>query len=137
MFDIDDTDLPVSGMSFARSSDMVVGQVVQIEPTSALVSGTLQPLNTNHVRLMKTWMTAKVASTANAETFTYAVVGPAARISGAWSLLRVRAGPADRDPARLRSVLSSHRLVLGGVFLCAPFRVDCCVEGGSTGRMAT
>jgi len=75
MFDIDDTDLPVSGMSFARSSDMVVGQVVQIEPTSALVSGTLQPLNTNHVRLMKTWMTAKVASTANAETFTYTVCG--------------------------------------------------------------
>ena len=36
--------------------------------------------------------------------------------------------PADRDPARLRSVLCSHRLVLGGVFLWATFRVDCCVE---------
>src|SRR6516225_8385422 len=55
-------------------------------------------------------------------------VGPAARVSGAWSVLRVRAGPADRDPARLRSVLCSHRLVLGGVFLWATFRVDCCVE---------
>jgi hypothetical protein len=64
-------------------------------------------------------------------------VGPATRISDAWSPLRVRAWPADRDHARLRSVLSSHRLVLGGVFLCATFRVDCCVEGGSTVRMAT
>jgi hypothetical protein len=70
MFDIGDTDLPVSGMSFAGSSDMMVGQVVQIEPTSALVSGTPPQLNTNHVRLMKTWMTAKVASTVNAGTFT-------------------------------------------------------------------
>jgi hypothetical protein len=33
-------------------------------------------------------------------------VGPAARTSGAWSLLRVRAGPVNRDPARLRSFLS-------------------------------
>ena len=70
MFDIDDSDLPVSGMTFAGSSDMMVGQVVQIEPTSALVSGTPPQLNTNHVRLMKTWMTAKVASTGNANTFT-------------------------------------------------------------------
>ena len=69
-FDVDDTDLPVSGMSFAGFSDMMVGQVVQIEPSSALVSGTPPQLNTNHVRLMKTWMTAKVASVVNADTFT-------------------------------------------------------------------
>ena len=69
MFDIDDTDLPVNGMSFAASSDMMVGQVVQIEPTSALASGTPPQLNTNHVRLMKTWMTANVASITNADTF--------------------------------------------------------------------
>ena len=68
-FDVDDTDLPVSGMSFAGSPDMMVGQVVQIEPSSALVSGTPPQLNTNHVRLMKTWMTAKVASVVNANTF--------------------------------------------------------------------
>jgi len=68
-FDVDDTDLPVSGMSFARSPDMMVGQVVQIEPSSALVSRTPPQLNTNHVRLMKTWMTAKVASVVNANTF--------------------------------------------------------------------
>jgi hypothetical protein len=70
MFDIDDTDLPVSGMSFAASSDMMVGQVVQIETTASLVNGTPPQLNTNHVRLMKTWMTAKVGSVTNADTFT-------------------------------------------------------------------
>jgi hypothetical protein len=43
---------------------------VQIEPNSALVSGTPPQLNTKHVRLMKTWMTAKVASINNADTFT-------------------------------------------------------------------
>ena len=70
MWDIDDTDLPVNGMSFAGSSDMMVGQVVQIEPTSTLVNGTPPQLNTNHIRLMKTWMTAKVGSVMNADTFT-------------------------------------------------------------------
>src|SRR5215467_11048024 len=70
MFDIDDMDMPVSGMSFAGSSDLMVGQMVQIEPTSALVPGTPSQLNTNHVRLMKTWMTAKVASKVDANTFT-------------------------------------------------------------------
>jgi hypothetical protein len=70
MFDMDDMDLPVSGMSFAGSSDLMVGQMVQIEPTSALVTGTPSQLNTNHVRLMKTWVTAKVASKVDANTFT-------------------------------------------------------------------
>jgi hypothetical protein len=70
MFDIDDTDLPVNGTSFAAPSDMMVGQVVQIEPTSSLVNGTPPQLNTTHVRLMKTWMTARVASVTNAGTFT-------------------------------------------------------------------
>ncbi len=70
MFDIDDMDMPVSGMSFAGASDMMVGQMVQIEPTSALVPGTPPQLNTNHLRLMKTWMTAKVASKIDAATFT-------------------------------------------------------------------
>lgn len=70
MFDIDDMDMPVSGMSFAASSDMMIGQMVQIEPTSALVTGTPPQLNTNHIRLMKTWMTAKVASKIDANTFT-------------------------------------------------------------------
>ncbi len=69
MFDIDDMDLPVSGMSFANSSDMMVGQMVQIEPTSTLVSGTPPQLNTDHVRLMKTWVTATVASKIDANTF--------------------------------------------------------------------
>src|SRR6516162_9306743 len=46
-------------------------------------------------------------------------LGPAARTSGAWSLLRFQAGPADCDPARLRSLLCSLRLLHGGVFLCA------------------
>ena len=70
MFDVDDTDLPISGMSFGSSSDMMVGQVVQVEPSGALVSGTPPQLNTGHIRLMKTWMTATVASKANSETFT-------------------------------------------------------------------
>ena len=70
MFDIDDMDMPVSGMSFSGVSDMMVGQVVQIEPTSALVAGTPPQLNTNHMRLMKAWMTAKVASKIDANTFT-------------------------------------------------------------------
>ena len=69
-FDIDDTDLPVSGMSFAGSPDVMIGQVVQIEPSSALVSGTPPQLNTSHIRLMKTWMTATVASKLGADTFT-------------------------------------------------------------------
>ena len=70
MFDIDDMDLPASGMSFAGSTEMIVGQMVQIELTSALVPGTPSQLNTNHVRLMKTWTTAKVASKIDANTFT-------------------------------------------------------------------
>ncbi len=70
MFDIDDTDMPVSGMSFAGVPDMIVGQVVQIEPSSTLVSGTPPQLNTSHVRLMKAWVTAKVASKIDASTFT-------------------------------------------------------------------
>ena len=70
MFDVDDLDLPVSGMSFAGTPDMMVGQMVQIEPTSALVTGTPSQLNTSHVRLMKTWMTATVASKIDANTFT-------------------------------------------------------------------
>jgi hypothetical protein len=70
MFDVDDADLPVNGMSFMDSPDMMVGQVVQVEPSSTLVSGTPPQLNTGHVRLMKTWMTATVASKVNADTFT-------------------------------------------------------------------
>jgi hypothetical protein len=70
MFDVDDMDMPVSGMSFAAAADMMIGQMVQIEPTSALVAGTPPQLNTNHLRLMKTWMTAKVASKIDANTFT-------------------------------------------------------------------
>lgn len=70
MFDIDDMDMPVSGMTFAGASDMMVGQMVQTEPTSALVPGTPPQLSTSHLRLMKTWMTAKVASKIDAATFT-------------------------------------------------------------------
>lgn len=69
-FDIDDMDMPVSGMSFMVPADLMIGQMVQIEPTSALVPGTAPQLNTNHLRLMKTWMTAKVASKIDANTFT-------------------------------------------------------------------
>jgi uncharacterized protein DUF5666 len=69
-FDVDDMDMPVTGMSFAGASDLMIGQMVQIEPTAALVPGTPPQLNTNHVRLMKTWMTAKVASKIDANTFT-------------------------------------------------------------------
>jgi hypothetical protein len=68
--DIDDMDMPVSGMIFMAAADMMIGQFVQIEPTSALVPGTPPQLNTNHLRLMKTWMTAKVASKIDANTFT-------------------------------------------------------------------
>jgi hypothetical protein len=70
IFDVDDMDMPVSGMSFAGAPDIMVGQMVQIEPTSALVPGTPPQLNTNYLRLMKTWMTAKVASKIDANTFT-------------------------------------------------------------------
>lgn len=69
MFDIDDMDMPVSGMSFMTAADMMIGQIVQIEPTSSLVPGTPSQLNTVHLRLMKTWMTAKVASNIDANTF--------------------------------------------------------------------
>lgn len=69
-FDIDDMDMPVSGMSFMVPADLMIGQMVQIEPTSALVPGTPPQLNTNHLRLMKTWMTAKVASKIDPNTFT-------------------------------------------------------------------
>src|ERR1700688_750544 len=55
-------------------------------------------------------------------------VGPAARTSRAWSLRRFRAGPTDRDPARLRNLLCSLRLLHGGVFLYATRRVECRVE---------
>ena len=69
VFDIDDMDMPVAGMPFMTTGDMMIGQMVQIEPTSALVPGTPPQLNTNHLRLMKTWMTAKVASKIDANTF--------------------------------------------------------------------
>lgn len=67
-FNIDDMDLPVSGMIFGGSSDMMIGQMVQIEPTSSLVSGTPSQLTTNTVRLMNTWVTASVASKIDANT---------------------------------------------------------------------
>jgi len=70
MFDVDDMDMPVSGMSFAGAPDMMVGQMVQIEPTSSLVPGTPPQLTTTHVRLMKAWVAAKVASKIDATTFT-------------------------------------------------------------------
>ena len=70
MFDVDDMDMPVSGMSFAGNSDMMIGQLVQIEPSSGLVAGTPPQLNTNHMRLMRTWMTAMIASKVDANTFT-------------------------------------------------------------------
>ena len=63
-------------------------------------------------------------------------VGLAARTSGAWSLRRIRAGQADRDPARLRILLCSLRLLHGGVFLYATRRVECRTEGDATMRMA-
>jgi hypothetical protein len=49
-------------------------------------------------------------------------------LQGAWSLRRFRAGPTDRDPARLRNLLCSLRLLHGGVFLYATRRVECRVE---------
>jgi hypothetical protein len=70
MFDIDDMDMPVSGMSFAGAPDMMIGQMVQIEPTSSLVAGTPPQLTTDHIRLMKAWVAAKVASKIDATTFT-------------------------------------------------------------------
>ena len=69
-FDIDDHDMPVSGMSFAGVSDMMVGQVVQTEPMSVPSAGTPAQVNVNHVRLMKAWFTATVASKIDASTFT-------------------------------------------------------------------
>ena len=68
-FDVDDMDMPVSGMNFAAAA-MMIGQMVQIEPTSTLVSGTPPQLSTNHVRLMKAFVTATVASKIDATTFT-------------------------------------------------------------------
>jgi hypothetical protein len=64
-------------------------------------------------------------------------VGPAARTSGAWRPLRVRAEPTDRDPTRLRILLCSLRLLHGGVFLRATRRVECRVEGGATVNVRT
>ncbi len=58
-------------------------------------------------------------------------VGPAARTSGAWSLLRLRTGPIDRHPARLRSLLCGLRLLHGGVFLYPRRRVERGVEDGA------
>jgi hypothetical protein len=69
-FDVDDMDLPVSGMNFASTSDLIAGQVVQIEPESGSVAGTPPQLSTNHVRLMKTWISAAVASSIDPNTFT-------------------------------------------------------------------
>ena len=45
-------------------------------------------------------------------------------------------GQADRDPARLRILLCSLRLLHGGVFLYATRRVECRTESGATVRMA-
>lgn len=70
MFAVDDTDLPVSGMSFGSSAGMMIGQMVAIAPASALVPGTPPQLNTNAVRLMNTWITASVASKIDANNFT-------------------------------------------------------------------
>jgi hypothetical protein len=69
-FDMDDMDLPVSGMNFASASDLMIGQMLQIEPGSALVAGPPPQLTTNHVRLMKTWISGTVASNIDPNTFT-------------------------------------------------------------------
>lgn len=70
IFNVDDTDLPVSGMSFNSSADMMIGQMVEIKPASALLSGTPPQLGTNTVHLMNTWITASVASKIDANNFT-------------------------------------------------------------------
>jgi len=69
-FDVDDHDMPVSAMNFAGASDLMVGQVVQMEPMSVPSAGTPPQININHVRLMKAWFTATVASKIDASTFT-------------------------------------------------------------------
>ncbi len=69
-FDIDDRDMPVSGMSFAGAPDLMVGQVVQTEPMSVVSAGTPAQVNVDHMRLMKAWFTATVASKIDASTFT-------------------------------------------------------------------
>lgn len=69
MFDVDDQSLPMSGMTFAGSADMAVGQMVRVEPMAAAVPGTPSQVTTNRVRLLCTFFTATLASKINATDF--------------------------------------------------------------------
>lgn len=69
MFDVDDQNLPISGMSFGSAADLAVGQMVRVEPMTAVVPGTPPQVGTNHVRLVNAFLTATVASKINATDF--------------------------------------------------------------------
>jgi hypothetical protein len=64
-FQIDSGQLSVGGFSFASSSDLLVGQEVQVRPSSA----TATVVTTDRVRLKMSQFTATVASVTNASTF--------------------------------------------------------------------
>ncbi len=69
-FAVDDTNLPISGMSFGSSAEMMIGQMLEVVPSSDLLAGTPPQLNTNSVRLMNTWVTASVVSKIDSNNFT-------------------------------------------------------------------
>ena len=71
------------------------------------------------------------SSRADRWIFNARVVGLVARTSGAWRPLWVSTWPTDCDPARLRTLLRSLRLLHGGIFLPTTRRVECRPEGGS------
>ena len=107
-FDVDDQDLPVSGMSFAGASDMMVGQVVQIEPMSALVPGTPPQMNINHVRLMMAWLTATVAAKLNSTDFTVNNL-PGIFSSGGMNSLHI----STSSQTEFQNVLGANTLSVG------------------------
>ncbi|MBI1750311.1 MAG: DUF4382 domain-containing protein [Acidobacteria bacterium] len=66
---VDDGGLPVSGLSFNGASDLMVGQVVEIERKST-PTGTPPAIDTDKVKLKKSVFTAKVKAKLNATDFT-------------------------------------------------------------------
>ncbi len=72
-FGIDSDGLTVSGFTFAGTSDLLVGQEIQVQVTSVVLNSNPPPtqqVNTSRVRLRMSQFTASVNSKVNATTFT-------------------------------------------------------------------
>src|SRR5262249_18788055 len=71
----EDNGFTISGLSFASSADLLVGQDVQIRPQSVSTSGGVTTITTDHIRLRPSQISGQVGSV-NGNTFTLTNLSP-------------------------------------------------------------